>query len=74
MKEILLFSIEGKSENASSFSRWYLGVTDTDEIELNIGECGVHECNASTTIRRNYLDSQTTNTKNFDRDPKISHK
>ena len=74
MKDILPLSIEGTPENASTFTRWYLYINDPDEIELNIGECEVHDWNVSTTIRRNYLDSLTINSKDFDGDPIISHK
>ena len=74
MKDILPLSIEGTPENASTFTRWYLYINDPDEIELNIGECEVHEWNLSTTRWSNYLDSLTINPKYFDRDPIFYHK
>ena len=43
MKYLLLLSIEGKLENASTFVQRYLGDTDTDETVLNIGECEVND-------------------------------
>ena len=74
IKELLTISISGTPATASNFSRWYLGVTETDEIELNIGMCEVQKFNVSTTRWRNFCDSLTINPKHFDRDPKVSHK
>ena len=39
IKELLPISIVGTSETASTFARCYLGVTDLEETELNIGMC-----------------------------------
>ena len=55
IKELLQLSISGTPENASTFARWYLGVTDIKKIELKIGMCEVHKINVSTTIWRNVL-------------------
>ena len=74
MEDLLPLSISGTLENASTFSWWYLGVTDPDKTEINIGEFEVHNYNVSTTIWRNYLDSLTINTKDFDGDTIVSHK
>ena len=59
---------------ASNFALWYLGVTETDDTELNIGMREVHKCNVSTTRRKHYLDSLTIYPKYFDGDPIVSHK
>ena len=74
MKDILPISIEVTTENDSTLSLWYLGVNDTYKTELNIGGCGVHGYNDSTKIWRNYLDSFTINSMDFDSEPIISHK
>ena len=37
-------------------------------------ECAAHKFNMRTTIWRNYLDSLTTNTKDFDGDPIVYQK
>ena len=74
LEELLPLSIEVTSENSSTFTQWYLCVTNNDKIELNIGKCEFHECNVSTTIWRSYLDSSTINTKYFDGDQIITHK
>ena len=65
-KKILAISIEGTPANASTFSWWYLGVTNPDKTELNIGEYELHEWNVSTTRWRNYLDSLIINQMDFD--------
>ena len=70
IKELLLISISGTTETASNFSQWYIGVTDPDKKELNIGMYEVHKYNVSTTIWRNLLDSLTINPK----DPISPHK
>ena len=68
LKDILPLSIPGTPANASTFSRFYLGVTESYKTELNIKGFEVHECNVSLTIWRNYLDSLTVNSNHFDRD------
>ena len=49
IKDILLLSIAVTPETSSTFARWYIGVTEPDEIELKISGCEVHKCNVSTT-------------------------
>ena len=56
INDILLLSISGTPLTASTFAWWYLGITEPDETELNIGMCEVHKCNVGTTRRRNFLD------------------
>ena len=74
IKEILPISITSTPDTASTFSRWYSGVTEPYETELNIGMCEDHKYNSSTTIWKNILDSLTISTKYFDGDPIIYHK
>ena len=74
IKYLLPLSITDTQVTASNFALWYLGVTETDDTELNIGMCEVHKCNVSTTRQRNYLDSLTIYPKYFDGDPIVSHK
>ena len=74
LKELLQISIEGKPNNVSTFFQWYLCVTEPYKTDLNIGECDVHDCNVSTKIWRNHMDSLTINLKDFDGDPIIYHK
>ena len=65
MEELLLISLQGTPYNLSTFPQCYLGVTETEETGLKIGECEVHECNMSTTIWKNYLNPLTIKTKYF---------
>ena len=74
LKDLLQLSIKGAPENSSTLFQWYLGVNEPDKTELNIGEYEVHECNVSTEIWRNYLDSITMNPKYFDGDTIFYHK
>ena len=74
IKDLLPLSTPGTPTTASTFSQWYLGVTEPDKIELNIGMCEVHKCNVSTTRWRGFLDLLTINLKYFYGDPIFSHK
>ena len=66
LKELVPIPIAGTPYNAYIFSKWYLVFTDPDETELNTGDCKVHECNVIMKIWKNYLDSLTINSKDFD--------
>ena len=55
LKDILPLSIAGTLVTTCTFDRCYIGAIDTDETELNIGQCEFHECNVITTIWRSYL-------------------
>ena len=74
LKGLPPISIIGIPYDASNFFLWYLGVTEPDKTELNMGEFKVYEWNVSTTIWRNYLESLTINPKDFDSDPKLSQR
>ena len=58
IKELLPLPISCTSATASTFVQWYIGVTDTDETELNIGMCEVHKCNVNTMIWSFLLNNQ----------------
>ena len=74
IKELLPLSMSCKPATASTFAQWYLGATEPNEKELNIGMCEVHKFNVSTTRWRDFLDSLTINPKDFDGDPIVYHK
>ena len=54
IKDLLPISIAGTQATASTFARWYIGVTDPDETELKTGKCEVHKFNVSTTRWREF--------------------
>ena len=74
IRELLPLSIKVTQVTASTFARWYLGVTEPDKEKRNIRKCEVHKYNVSTTRWMIFLDSLTINTKYFYGDQIVSHK